>query len=176
MAKELVTNETEPLNEDERKRLEDYLRGQSAKAELEDLHWVHGDDEGIPYCYECAVKEVEKIKLKEPDRDVCVDGGWGTEEDGSQSCYRCYKPLVCSFTDYGSESEVDHFIENGFDHKNAYDCQNLETAISSRGWELWSERTYRNNTEKEEDCNYFEKLHRLCRKILSQIVEDKDNE
>ena len=164
-----------PLNEDERKRLEDYLRVQSGKAELEDLYWVHGDDEGISYCYDCACKRVEEIKSKEPEGDVCVDGGWGTEEDGTESCDTCGKFLDCSFTDYGSEEEVGYFVENGFDHKDAYDCQILETAISSRGWEVWSERIYRNNTEKEEDCDYFEKLHRLCRKILSQIVEDKDN-
>lgn len=157
------------LNENEQKRLDEYLQAQSRQAELEDLHWVHGDDEGIPYCYECAKKKVEEIKSEEPDRDVFVDGGWGSEEDGSQSCDTCYKPLDCSFTDYGSESEVDHFIENGFDHKDEYDCHCLETAISSRGWEVWSERTYRNNTEKEADHNYFEKLHSLCRKILSQI-------
>jgi len=174
MAKKPVTNETEPLNENEQNRLDDYLRAQLDKAELEDLHWVHGDDDAVPYCYECAVKKVEEIKSREPERDVCVDGGWGTEEDGPESCDTCGKPLDCSFTDYGSESEIDHFIENGFDHKNAYDCWSLETAISSRGWEVWADRTYRNNAKKEEDYNYFEKLHRLCRKILSQLDEDKD--
>ena len=145
------------------------MQAQSGKAELEDLHWVHGDDEGISYCYDCAVKKVEEIKLKEPESDVCVDGGWGTEEDGTESCDTCGKPLDCSFTDYGSESEVDHFIENGFDHLSAYNCWSLETAISRRDWEVWSERTYRNDIEKEEDYNYFEKLHNLCRKVLAQI-------
>jgi len=113
------------LNEHERKKLEDYLWGQSKKAELEDLHWVHGDDEGISYCFDCAEKRVAEIKAKESDSDVCVDGGWGTEEDGTQTCEKCGKCLDCSFTDYGSESEIDHFIENGFDHNDVHDCHIL---------------------------------------------------
>ena len=157
------------LNENERKRIMDYLQAQSDKAELEDMYWVHDDDEGISYCYECAKKKVKEIKSEKPDSDVCLDGGWGTEEDGMEFCDTCGKPLDCSFTDYGSESEVDHYIENGFDHKNVCACHILITAISSRGWEVWADRSYRNDTEKEEDRDYFENLHNLCRKVLSQI-------
>jgi len=103
--------------------------------ELEYLHWVSsGYGDGFVYCFECCDKEVEKVNKEliakgeiviDEDGDICagdgafVDGGWsGIEEDGCAFCEGCNKRLEVSLTQYGVESEVDHFIEYFFDDKN----------------------------------------------------------
>lgn len=76
------------------------------------LHWISGGkDEATPYCYECAEKEVARILKKNPKADVHVAGGYGTEEDGPRFCETCGRLLDCTFTDYGVESELEHFAE-----------------------------------------------------------------
>ncbi len=95
--------------------------------ELGELHWISfGYGEGESYCYECCEKEVDKINKEliakgeitvDEDGDIrdddgaFVDGGWGgIDEDGCAFCEICNKRLDASLTQYGVESEVDHFL------------------------------------------------------------------
>ncbi len=39
------------------------------------------------------------------------------------------------FTQYACETEVDHFLEHGFDVESGDDCLAMSKVISSAGWE-----------------------------------------
>lgn len=57
---------------------------------LNDPHWLSGNgaDQGLNYCYDCAVKERDKI-----GGDCIVDGGWDQEIDCPIQCEICAVPL-----------------------------------------------------------------------------------
>jgi hypothetical protein len=59
--------------------VERVLRPVAAKFETKPEHWVHGWDEGLSFCFECAEKKVAELLVEEPDGDYCTDGGWGSE-------------------------------------------------------------------------------------------------
>lgn len=103
----------------------------------EHQHWVHGGDEGIDLCEECAVKEVARLAKKDPLKDYFVDGGWGVmESDGSAVCHDCGEPLSYTLTDYGTSEEFDHFksirLKFPFGEREAYELsamlENIEGA------------------------------------------------
>jgi hypothetical protein len=160
------------LTEAECDRLEELFNAGASRTEEEDEHWVGGGDEGQSYCYKCCKKRVAELLKEEPDGDYHVDGGWGTESDSTPFCETCQTLLRASLTQYGCESEVEHFLENGFDPKCDMDCYSMERVISSGGWKPYhfeNEPAYK--TEKKE--KYFTDLHALGRRILDAL--DKSN-
>ena len=148
-----------------REKLEVLFDAGEAKISSEPEHWISGPDGGASYCLECCEKEIEKLSRENPGEDYCVDGGWCIEGDFTPFCEICQKLLVNTLTDYGCESEVEHFLEQGFDAESNDDCRAMSEVISSRGWEPICQN-YKNDMEKKEDLNYFEDLHKLCKTIL----------
>jgi hypothetical protein len=79
-----------------------------------------GVEEGT-FCRECAEKL--RLKLAEANKDKpkvleCLDrldGGWSQESDTVVTCKSCHELLEYTLTDYGAESEWDHFSEHGID-------------------------------------------------------------
>jgi len=156
------------LTDDECDSLHDLFNAGAARINDEPEHWIGGADEGLSYCYKCAKKEVAKLLKKEPDAEYCVDGGWGSDSDGTPFCEICQKLLRASLTQYGCSSEVAHFTENGFNAQSDMDCYCMERVISSSGWRPYTfdgEETYRTK-EKEK---YFKDLHALGRRILDAL-------
>jgi hypothetical protein len=156
------------ISHDDRKRLERVFSAGASRVTLKDEHWIHGHDEGTSFCHACATSKVAELLRAEPDEEYQVDGGWGIEGDHLASCEHCHARLSNSLTNYGCESELEHFLGYGFDPKNADDCYSLERCISSRGWEPWefsNMRAYELRNERE----YFRDLHRLCRAILAVL-------
>lgn len=94
----------------------------AAKFETVPEHWIHGWDEGLSFCYECAEKKVAELLAAEPDEEYLVDGGWGAEGDSQAFCETCHRALDNSYTDYAAEQELDHFEEYGFDLNSPDDC------------------------------------------------------
>jgi hypothetical protein len=92
-------------------RLTELLAPLAAKCETWPLHWVGNGDEGESYCRDCCEKEVARLEAENPEGDYFVDGGWGGEEDGCAFCSNdeCGRLLECSYTNYGVESELEHF-------------------------------------------------------------------
>lgn len=96
----------------------------SGAEELKSLYWIHGAGElkGCPYtegdgfCEACVTKTVASLTKRFPkaakEAGVCVDGGWGGEEDSPPACTICHAPLAAGFTDYGLEEELKRFSEN----------------------------------------------------------------
>lgn len=88
-------------------------------------HWLCGDGyTGSSYCGPCAKAELAKqksinrnaVKRKASKRvGFFVDGGWGShEEDGCCHCETCGCLLAYVLTDYGVESELDHYSDTPF--------------------------------------------------------------
>jgi hypothetical protein len=92
--------------------LRDALGPLADKVRREDLYWIHGVDDPGCWCNKCASKEVKRLIAAGADPDeVCVDGGWGGDEDGNESCQGCGVDLECFLTEYGVEEEVEHFAQ-----------------------------------------------------------------
>jgi hypothetical protein len=99
------------------------------RAKLKPMHWIHGSDQGLSFCLNCAEKKVKELRAKatpEQRDEIFVDGGWSTEEDSQQFCDTCHCALECSFTDYAVEEELDHFSKAGVHGPlDAYSMQNI---------------------------------------------------
>lgn len=92
--------------------------------EKDSVHWVHGAGEirggniteADHFCGKCCAARVAELKERFPAEcervGVCVDGGWGSEEDGAPFCVTCGARLSASPTDYAIEEEVHHFLAN----------------------------------------------------------------
>jgi hypothetical protein len=94
----------------------------AGKYDVVPEHWIHGWDEGLSFCFECAEKKVAELLAEEPDGDYLVDGGRGSEGDSQAFCETCGRALDNSFTEYAVEQEMDHFEEYGFDINSPDDC------------------------------------------------------
>jgi hypothetical protein len=156
-------------SEKDREKLYKLFTEGSANIKIKPEYWAHGGDEGFSYCYECCEKEVIRLQKLDPENkdDYCVDGGWGTEGDSIAYCETCGHLLENSLTDCGAEDEVRHFLGYGFDPKSENDCHSMGLVIDARGWEPWKDRIYRDEVEKKNDLEYYEKLNQLCIKILN---------
>lgn len=106
-------------------KLQDLISPCAAKFETVPEHWIHGWDEGLSFCFECAGKKVAELLAAEPDEDYLVDGGWGSEGDSQAFCETCNRALDNSFTDYAAEQEISYIEENGFDIDDPADCHGL---------------------------------------------------
>jgi hypothetical protein len=98
-------------------------------------HWIHGWDEGISFCRECAEKKVAELLKEEPKEYYFVAGGYGNEGDSQAYCDTCHHPLDNSYTDYCCEQELDHFAEYPFSVKSPSDCHSLQEILSAQLWE-----------------------------------------
>src|SRR4051812_49028692 len=67
------------------------------------VRWIHGADEGLDYCFECAEIAVAELRKANPADEFIVDGGWDArrESDGSTACTKCGRTLGYSLTNYG---------------------------------------------------------------------------
>ena len=93
-------------------------------SEKDSVHWVHGAGqirgsdvtETVHFCGECCAAKVAELEERFPEEcervGVCVDGGWGSEEDGAPFCETCGARLSASPTDCAIDGEVDHFTAN----------------------------------------------------------------
>lgn len=108
----------------------------ASKADVQMPFWfIHnaGDEDGT-FCFDCGEKRrAQLIKNHKDDKDVLsnlvfLDGGYSMECDSCSHCATCGQLLQYSLTDYGCESEWDHFRENGIDVSSssvAYHIQRL---------------------------------------------------
>jgi len=162
-----------PLSEAERARLVQLFDAGAARVPAAPEHWICGSnrdhDESTSYCYECAEKEIAKLKQADPEGEWLVDGGWGNEGDSTPFCEGCGKLLSNTLTNYGCEAEVDHFTEHGFDPASDDDCRAMSEVISARGWEEWSGRVFEREYERRNSEKYFSDLHALGRQILAKL-------
>lgn len=112
---------------------DDMIKVRAAQCELKDEYWIHGADEGESYCYDCCKKEAARLLAEKPElkNEICVDGGWETEGDSTSFCEKCGAMLSNSFTDYGAEQELDHFLEHGVNLKSAVDCYCVQNALGN---------------------------------------------
>jgi len=96
--------------------VKNYLRSACKDLDTENVCWIHGADGGDCWCRSCCYFKVRHLRRhdKKNRRDYCVDGGWGTEEDGPRFCKGCGKPLDVSLTTFAVESELDHFLSGGW--------------------------------------------------------------
>lgn len=136
-------------------QLQDLISPCAAKYDTVPEHWIHGWDEGLSFCFECAEKKVTELLAAEPDEDYLVDGGWGSEGDSQAFCHTCTRALDNSFTDYAAEQELDYFEENGFDVNSPDDCHSL------------LECTYALGSGNEE---LRQRLEKLARSIVEKKV------
>jgi hypothetical protein len=97
----------------------------AARYDVVPEHWIHGWDEGLSFCFECAEKKVAELLVAEPGEDYQVDGGWGSEGDSEAFCETCERPLDNAFTDYAAATVLDYFERDGFDINSPSDCHAL---------------------------------------------------
>lgn len=94
-------------------------------------HWIHGAnevddlgcDEGSDFCRECAEAKIAAYLEAHPDSDdeIGLDGGWGSDHDSQPRCDTCGAKLAGSLTDYGVDSEIEHF-----ETYRPYECEGWE--------------------------------------------------
>jgi hypothetical protein len=98
------------------KDVRDFLSGLCAGLDTDKVHWVHGGDESKCWCYSCCYYKARNLRRHDKNnrKEYIVDGGWGTEEDGSRSCVGCGKPLEITLTKSGVVEELEHFLTYGF--------------------------------------------------------------
>ncbi|WP_339829429.1 hypothetical protein [uncultured Arenimonas sp.] len=67
-------------------------------------HWLGSPaDQGPSYCFDCASARVSAGEAN------FVDGGWPQDNDGCCHCEDCGRLLDYTLTEYGVESELEHF-------------------------------------------------------------------
>ena len=111
----------------------DLIAPEAYKEKTENLHWIvgyEGEVEGVDvdeaqnFCWNCAKKivvsldalhgrERDEYSFQSGSYDVFIDGGWGHDQDGMEFCEKCGVLLENSYTDYGFESELDHYLHYG---------------------------------------------------------------
>lgn len=114
-------------------QLQDLISPCATKYNAVPEYWIHGWDEGLSFCRECAEKKVAELLSAEPDEDYIVDGGWGSEGDSEAFCETCERALDNSFTDYAAATALDYFEQDGFDPNDPGDCHALLECIYALG-------------------------------------------
>ena len=155
------------ITKTERMRLEEIFLAGAMLITEEDEHWINGYDEGLSFCYPCAQKKVDELRKSDPDGEYCVDGGGGTDGDGTPYCETCGQRLDNTLTEWGCTEEVRHFLMYDFDPFSPYACDDMHKVIQSGGWEPID----------GENESYFSDLYKLCRIILNEhfwLICDND--
>ena len=156
----------------EQQKLERFFLNGASEVEEVPEYWAHGDDGSLSYCYDCCKKKVKLLRKADPKNkdEYFVDGGWDWENDSIPFCESCGALLSCSLTDYGSEEEVDCLLEHGFNLDEKMDYYSMDMVIGCHGWRPMTEEFYsRNAGKRERDMAFYEKLHKLCKRILIKI-------
>lgn len=94
---------------------QDILRKVLLDYDPPNIHWLSSQetdiDQSEDWCYNCAVKKAEELTIQ-LKKKVDVDGGWSSQEsDTCSHCQDCETQLNYSLTEYGVESELDHFLD-----------------------------------------------------------------
>jgi hypothetical protein len=103
-----------------RRWLERWADRMAKKADVQDPYWfIHNaGGEQQTFCFECGEKRrMELLKKFRNDPETLrlldsLDGGWSLDSDSCEHCATCGRLLAYSLTDYGAESEWDHFRES----------------------------------------------------------------
>lgn len=149
-------------------RLESIFRHGAEWPKTEPEHWIsggvgnHDHDESLSYCWDCATKEIARLKQDEPSGEWVVAGGYGNEGDSTPFCEKCHVRLENTLTRYGCREELRHFLANGFDPDSGDDCCSMAAVVDARGWE-------KRSWHDEDDEAYLRDLHELGRRILSAL-------
>lgn len=159
------------IDETDREKLEKFFDEGAARVSSEPEYWIYGADEGLSYCLECCEKEVRRLSKENPKEEYFVDGGWGTEGDSTPYCKDCGKLLENTLTACGCGDEVEHFLLYGFDVKSDDDRRAMSGVIDACQWEPFPGQRYRDEYAKKSTLDYFDDLHKLCRKILNDIEQ-----
>ena len=126
-----------------RRWLERWADKLALKADVEQPYWfIHNacGEEGT-FCFDCGEKRRAELIASHPGKTPeqlnlhMLDGGWSIECDSCEHCEKCGQLLEYSLTDYGAESEWEHFQEHGIslrDPDTAYHVQ----AILQNGMKL----------------------------------------
>lgn len=158
------------LTQAEKERVLGVIKPGAAAVQTCFEHWIHGWDEGLSFCRKCAEKKLAELELAEPGKDYCLDGGWVVDGDGGEFCETCGVRLEKSLTEYGCESEVDHFTDHGFSLDSEDDCYSLYQVIQSGGWGPHDDLPG-SDFVKERRHAYCVSLHGLCRRILRKKTQ-----
>lgn len=150
--------------------MEGLLLQTAALCDEEAEHWVHGGNEALSYCRECCEKEVERLRKEKPGGDFLVDGGFGIEGDRTPFCETCNKRLSNSLTDYGAETEFEHFMENGADLKSPDDCLSLWNAFESQLWGARGQETWESDFDFKSRKERWALMHRVGYRVLWESI------
>lgn len=142
--------------------------------EPENIHWVSSQEvdveESEDRCFACAKKKAEEL-TKKLGKKVVVDGGYSIQEcDTCAHCQDCDKLLAYSLTEYGAESELDHFLsekgdlvisdaEESYHIGEVLSCYNVYDNHKERILKLAKKILKRNfwykikNPDKDQYCN-----------------------
>ena len=93
-------------------------------------YWLDRDCDGT-YCLECA--KIEYGFEAAPNGEG-IDGGFGGEGSGCLHCDRCGKLLEYCLTDYGTRSEIGHYIENPPKFLTAEEAYHIAKALDGAPW------------------------------------------
>lgn len=122
--------------------LGELLSTKAKSAKIYPPHWVVGYDESVSFCRRCGekkVRELQRGKAKTERGDIFLDGGWSQEADSVQVCETCGRLLDYTLTDYGVESELEHFEEWGFGN-SAREAYQGHRMLSFDGYPILTER------------------------------------
>lgn len=144
------------LSDLEKDRLEKYLYFKSRNIHLEREYWLSGsDDEGVSYCYDCAVKEIKKIN----DPDITLGGGYDVFiNDSGPYCDTCDQILETLLTECGINDDIDHYSECELNPYSEYDCLSFLTMVESADW----------RQESFKEMQGWGRLLELCRDVLDK--------
>ncbi len=142
-------------------------------SHVDNNYWIGGgfDDECCSYCYECCLKEINKInkKLLEHEEKAIIDGGWGGAgcnggHEDSNRCEICGKALDYSLSESGVMNEVEYFleyeIENIIDNENAFEL-----------YQIFEDSGY--YTMDDEDIREIYKLALLVANIIGITIKNR---
>jgi hypothetical protein len=163
---------TDQVSDSDRERVESHLLKRAVKVKTLPERWIHGHEEGESYCPRCAAAKLAELLIAKPDGDYAVGGSCESEGDSTPFCESCGTRLRNTLTDYGCESELDHFQLYGFDPSDADDCYSLLACINSRGW-VAHDFDHERDDERRYRAEYFANLYALCRAILF-ILDNPD--
>ncbi len=184
--RDIVKSAAYTLTFEEQARAEAIFSAGAARYadQVKAAHWIHGADGGMDYCRECALAIIEKEKVRrrrlpkveKKDSEVpSLDGGWRTEHDSPPICDECNAPLDGSLTNYGAETELDHFLENGFDPECDADCHAMSEVLLTLGWSFMPEMESQWQSQERADQKNREAqelrwgLGKLARAIFARL-------
>ena len=109
------------------------------KADVEQPYWfIHnaGGEEST-FCFQCGEKRrLELIKKHRDDAHTLdllkmLDGGWTGESDSCEHCHTCGQLLHYSLTDYGAESEWEHYREAGINLGSPEEAYHIQAMLQN---------------------------------------------